>query len=898
LLTLACAGVSDSHNDYGSASKHDAAGIIPGHNITKAGHGDGKSVGRPGETKFDSHDFKENDGFRDTHSEEPNPQNGTKFKFEDHKEDSARSGKDVQVHSSDPNGERVDGNGHYFKESHDGVDVKDANGATDTVHKNTSGIEFHGMFQKHHAGPDNSDAHDSKLTHSGALDSQHQKEEHKDPRLHTMHETSSGKGTWSFNMVGNNALGDLAQESKNWPKQSQLSQTGKPGWGNSLPKNEGEMNEAAKVDWGNTPPKRSDDDMLVEKLHYSNPLLPEPLRILPPSLVEKCQSEPKDPEEEVPECCKKGKHAHPPTEVKSEPEETPSPTVEKRQSEPEDPKADVPECCKKGKHAHSQYPPSGTAPKPEEDASTTVEDSAFELKDAQGNIKHYLWHSGQSIEDMQESAEKSAEILSSTGDKVVEKRAHDPKDPDEVPECCKHRGMQHKEMHPVAPADEILSQPPSDETLVEKRASDAKDPKGCKCKAMQSGSLSKSLLPPSDEALVEKSASGPEDPEEEVPECCKHKGKHHHSSSTEGQPPSVEPPSTQPPSYELLVEKRTSESPDSESPAEKAKGGDALGPGANYMPIVPDLGENMYSGPQTADEMGAEALEHKPTRIEEPYTPSDRVMVVPGGKQTFTPAEIASHATLRDTSKKQPKHPKPIPKAGSMPFGPGSHPQKRSESDDEMLVHKHKFKFDHTTESKMPPSKRGEGEDEDEDEDVLEFPGHPYLVGHAAANAVQANVYPTTVDTMHINAAAYDQEPSPTQLVTRSPTPTEYEQIDGGDIPVSTHPHHIWGTPVSVGSKDKTSIIVMPTREHASHKDDARLNTIQICSAVVMAICLALCLGFLVWWVPRKVRARRSRNRAVTAEMEQRDVELAELNEELDQEVVDAAAGVEKKDRK
>jgi hypothetical protein len=813
LLTLACAGVSDSHNDYGSASKHDAAGIIPGHNITKAGHGDGKSVGRPGETKFDSHDFKENDGFRDTHSEEPNPQNGTKFKFEDHKEDSARSGKDVQVHSSDPNGERVDGNGHYFKESHDGVDVKDANGATDTVHKNTSGIEFHGMFQKHHAGPDNSDAHDSKLTHSGALDSQHQKEEHKDPRLHTMHETSSGKGTWSFNMVGNNALGDLAQESKNWPKQGQLSQTGKPGWGNSLPKNEGEMNEAVKVDWGNTPSKRSDDDMLVEKPHYSNPLLPEPLRILPPSLVEKRQSEPKDPEEEVPECCKKGKHAHPPTEVKSEPEETPSPTVEKRQSEPQDPKEDVPECCKKSKHAHSQHPPSGTAPKPEEDASTTVEDSAFELKHAQGNIKHYLWHSGQSIEDMHESAEKSAETLSSTGDKVVEKRAHDPKDPDE-----------------------------------------------------------------------------------EAPECCKHKGKHHHSSSAEGQPPSVEPPSTQPPSDELLVEKRTSESPDSESPAEKAKGGDALGPGANYMPTVPDLGENMYSGAQTADEMGAEALEHKPTRIEEPYTPSDRVMVVPGGKQTFTPAEIASHATLRDASKKQPKHPKPIPKAGSMPFGPGSHPQKRSESDDEMLVHKHKFKFDHTTESKMPPSKRGE--DEDEDEDVLQLPGHPYLVGHAAANAVQANVHPTTVDALHINAAAYDQEPSPTQLAARSPTPTEYEQIDGGDIPVSTHPHHIWGPPVPVGSKDKTSIIVMPTREHASHKDDARLNTIQICSAVVMAICLALCLGFLVWWVPRKVRARRSRNRAVTAEMEQRDVELAELNEELDQEVVDAAAGVEKKDRK
>ena len=50
--------------------------------------------------------------------------------------------------------------------------------------------------------------------------------------------------------------------------------------------------------------------------------------------------------------------------------------------------------------------------------------------------------------------------------------------------------------------------------------------------------------------------------------------------------------------------------------------------------------------------------------------------------------------------------------------------------------------------------------------------------------------------------------------------------------------------------------------------------------------------------MPRKVRARRSGKRAATAEMEQRDVELAELNEELDREVVEAAAGAKKEDKK
>jgi hypothetical protein len=661
------------------------------------------------------------------------------------------------------------------------------------VHKNTSGTEFNGMFQKHHAGPDNSDAHDSKLTHSGALDSQHQKEEHKDPNLHTMHETSSGKGTWSFNMVGNNALGDLAQESKNWPEQGQMSQTGKPGWGNSLPKNEGEMNEASKVDWGNTPSKRSDAEMLVERPHYSNPLLPEPLRILPPTdekVVEKRQSVPKDPEEKVPECCRKGNSQH----------------------------------------------PSGTVPKPKETPSSTIENGVFESKDAQGNIKHYYWRSGQSIEDMQKSA------VSATGD----------------------------------------------DKLVEKRASDAKDPKGCKCKAMQSGSLSKSLLPPSDEALVEKRASGPEDPEEDVPECCKHKGKHH-SAHMEMQPPRIQPPSDA-----NLFEKRESTPTDSGSPAEKAKGGGALGPGAYFVPTVPDL--PMDSAP-TPEELQADSREHLPTTLGPKYVSSDRVVVVAGEKQILTPAEMAAAAPLRDISKAKPKHPKMVPEAGSMPFGPGSHPEKRSDID-EMLVHKHKFnKLDHTTESKMPPSKRSENDDEA----VLDLPGHPYLVGHAAADAVQAKVRPTTVDALHVNAAAYDQAASPTcvaacapptQLAARSPA--EWEETNDAEIPIAADPQFspIHSKPHRVN--DKTDIFVMPTREHASHTDDARLNTIQICSAVVMALCLALCLGFLVWWVPRKVRARRTRKRAAAAEMEQRDVELAELNEELDREVVDAAAGAKK----
>jgi len=775
LLTSTCAGVSDRHNDYGAASKHDTASIIPGHNITEAGHGSGESAGRPGETKFDSHSFKENDGFRDTHSEEPNPQNGSKFKFEDHKEDSAREGKDVQVHSSDPNGERVDGNGHYFKEAHDGVDVKDFNGATDTVHKNTSGTQFHGMFQKHHAGPDNSDSHDSKLTHSGALDSQHQKEEHKDPKLHTMHETSSGKGTWSFNMVGNNALGDLAQESKNWPEQGQISQTGKPGWGNSLPKNEGEMNEASKVDWVNSPhTKRQHDEMLVEKHkarpQHANPLLPEPLRVLPPSdegLMQKREARP---------------------EGSDSPHTDPD---------------EFPECCKnKGKHHHS-----------------------------------------------------STESQPPFDEKVVDKRASELKDPDEeVPECCKHKHFYHS----GTPIEVPLT--------------------------------SEEITSPTNELLIEKRASDPKDPDEEVPECCRHKGK---QSSTSTQ--------VHPPTDEKVVEKRASGPLDLDSPAEKAKHG-ALGPGKYFVPTDPDLSENMYSAP-TEEEMQAEWREDMPTPSLEPkHTPAGRI----DAGHTYTPAEVAANAQLRDVARK-PNGKKPAALLEPLPpIFPTNPPEKRSI--DEMLVHKHNVSPDAKGESKMPPSKRSVNEDQaalkmairpnsgdnaemhiqardSGDKDLLSLPGHPYLVGHAAANAVQANAQPTQVSTTHDNPVAFEALPS--QLVARSPA-----ELDPTDIEYGRNIDHLQGW---AGSSDhKSSIYVLPTREHASHKDDSRINTIQICTAVIMAICLALCLGFLVWWVPRKVMARRSRKRAAITEMEQRDVELAELNEELDREVVDAAAGAKK----
>ena len=766
ILTSTSTGVSDRHNDYGSASKHDTAGVIPGHNITEAGHGHGESAGRPGEAKFDSHAFKEKDGFRDTHSEEANPQNGTKFKFEDHKEDSAREGKDVQVHSSDPSGERVDGNGHYFKESHDGVDVKDANGATDTVHKNSAGTQFHGMFQKHHAGPDNSDAHDSKVTHSGALDSQHQKEEHKDPNLHTMHETSSGKGTWSFNMVGNNALGDLAQESKNWPKQGQMSQTGKPGWGNSLPKNEGEMAEASKVDWGTSPhSKRQSDEMLVAKhkgsgAQHANPLLPEPLRILPPSLVEKRQSGPP---------------------VDSE-----------------------------GHYWHSGSPIE-VAPKPEETPG-------------------HFWHSGSPIE----VAPKPEETPSLIGEAPFKNRAAHPKDSRKVvPDCCKHNGK-YSSQHP-----------PSDENLVEKRASEPMDPI---------------------------------------------------------------------------------------SPAEKAKGPDSkakhLIVGVNkYLDPSDDLdGKNMYSAP-TTDEMAAEwrAHKHVPTRSEFDNTPTARVEVVPGGSRTFTPEQVAANAQLGNVSKGPSKKIKSLAAMGG-PTVPHPPTEKRSDDGDEMPVRKPPLRLSDTTESKnlspaerlddvdelsverptMPPANSTkeefdmhlrknallpdsgdelhiEARDNNGDDPVpaaLASPGHPYLVGHAAAN-------PNALDNVDAHVLPYHQEAPPTELAARSDGLNAYAE----SLQNNFEKVHEW-------KADDTSIYVLPTREHTSRKDDARLNTIQICSAVIMAVCLALCLGFLVWWVPRKVRARRSRKRAATAEMEQRDVELAELNEELDREVVEAAAGAKKDDKK
>jgi hypothetical protein len=410
------------------------AGIIPGHNITEAGHGNAHGGPPPGETKFDSHDFKETDGFRDTHTEKPNAQNGNKFEFEDHKEDSSREGKDVQVHSSHPNGERVDAKGHYSKESNDGIDVKDVNGANDTVQKNTSGTEFNGMFQKHHAGPDDSDAHDSKVTHSGGMGSQHQKEEHKDPNLHTMHETTSGGGTWSFNMVGNNALGDLAQESKNWPKQGQMSETGKPGWGNSLPKNEGEMAEASKIDWGSSSPhaKRS-DEMLADK-HMAPPqhadLQSEPLRILPPSDGEK--------------------------------------VVEKRAVDPNDPNALIPfpNDPSKGHLWHSGTP--FDMPK-SEDTSSATDGNVVEKRAVYDQPKRAKasneWLQKIKPEDRERVASWMVLELPDFDDNVksVEKRASDPKDiDDEVAECCKHK---HKHS-----SSSTNSQPPyADDDHVVKR---------------------------------------------------------------------------------------------------------------------------------------------------------------------------------------------------------------------------------------------------------------------------------------------------------------------------------------------------------------------------------------------------------------------------------------------
>lgn len=224
------------------------AGSIRGQNISEAVQGGNTDVGRPGppgDSKLDSHSFKEDGGFRDTHREDPNPRNGNTFAFEDHKEDNTRDGKDSRVHSENPDGERTDAQSHSLNESHSGVDVKEKNGATDTISKDTTGSEYQNMYQKHHAGADNSDAHDSRVTHGGQVSSDHHKEEHTDPNLHTMHEESSGKGSWSFNMIGDNAFNDLTKDSANWqPKNGDWGQNSGD-WAKKLPRDESHIEISA-----------------------------------------------------------------------------------------------------------------------------------------------------------------------------------------------------------------------------------------------------------------------------------------------------------------------------------------------------------------------------------------------------------------------------------------------------------------------------------------------------------------------------------------------------------------------------------------------------------------------------------------------------------------------------
>ncbi|KAM0716307.1 hypothetical protein Q7P37_007752 [Cladosporium fusiforme] len=209
-------GVSDRHNDYGHSATQDVAGAVPGQNVTEAVRSDGTAAGRPGDTKFGSHAFKEDGGFRDTH--QVRPKNGTSFSYEDHKEDFSREGKMKEAHSSNPDGTRIDAEGQAYRQSNSLTDVQFKNGSLDSVHKDAQNTDWSGRFQKHHAGPDNSDAKDSRVTGDLSSDSQHQKEEHKDANLHTLHEESSSKGSFSWNVVGNNALKDFAAESSNWPK--------------------------------------------------------------------------------------------------------------------------------------------------------------------------------------------------------------------------------------------------------------------------------------------------------------------------------------------------------------------------------------------------------------------------------------------------------------------------------------------------------------------------------------------------------------------------------------------------------------------------------------------------------------------------------------------------------
>lgn len=216
MLTDNLAGMSDRHNDHGHRATKDIAGAVPGRNVTEALRADGTATGRPGDTKFGSHAFKEDSSFRDTHQERP--RNGTGFVFEDHKEDFNRNGKHSEAHSANPDGSRVDAEANTFHQADSLADVQHKNGALDSAHTEAEGSDWSGRFQKHHAGPDNSDAKDSKINGDMRSDSMHQKEEHRDANVHTLHEESSKQGSFSWNVVGNDALKDFATESGNWPK--------------------------------------------------------------------------------------------------------------------------------------------------------------------------------------------------------------------------------------------------------------------------------------------------------------------------------------------------------------------------------------------------------------------------------------------------------------------------------------------------------------------------------------------------------------------------------------------------------------------------------------------------------------------------------------------------------
>jgi hypothetical protein len=613
------------------------------------------------------------------------------------------------------------------------------------VHKNTQGTEFRGMFQKHHAGPDNSDAHDSKVTHSGGMGSQHQKEEHKDPNLHTLHETTSGGGTWSFNMVGNNALGDLAQESKNWPKQGQMSETGKPGWGNSLPKNDVEMVEASKLDWG-TPsphPKRSVDEVLVEK-HKAWP----PQHIDQPHRTGPYRNPP---------------HDQPPSDGED--------VVEKRWTvKPNDP----------GKL----------------------------YNDWNDKSKGHLWHSGVPF-DM--PAPKSEDSPSSSDELLLEPR--------EAPPQSEKASRELAQKMKVASLIGV-DVPHSDETLVEKRA----------------------FSPPREDLIP-----FPNDPT---------KGHLYHAGKAFDIPPPEDGDDDTPsPTDELLVEKR-------EAPPQRPKA-----PREFLNKLKPEDRELMaswfgYDVPHS-DEKLVEKRAYQPGElIPFPNNPSKGHLWHSGVPFNMPPPKDGDDDTPSPAIEKRSHEPK----------NPG-------EGVPACCKHKHSGSSTKT----QPPAdemlvERSVEEMVEDDEDVLALPGHPYLVGHAAASAVQANSHPTTLEDIHTNAAAYDQAASPTtiQLQSRSEWTDLHPTLEtnNGD---HDEAERAYQESLLAGGTNNP-IIVLPSRESTNHKADShKLNTIQICVIVLMSLCLFCGLVFLSCWIPKKVRARNSRRRAASAEDRQRDLEMAEL---------------------